>query len=209
MKLFVIIILVFSSFSIEEINAQTDHLEPVNGLFDIYDYRFEYYSKVRKVLFNELSDSPEIRFLVMASFSPESVLSIEKDQEDDKYYIIYHRCNEMIWYNDNWDKIEVTKIKKEIAADNVEIIVKLFKKAIMTVKYPDDELFGTDGTNYYFTVNDFGQKTGTIWSPNEDSRMGRLVEVGMDLIRLAKTRKNNIQINEKMIKKIKQLTKEI
>ena len=59
-----------------------DHLKPVGGIYDIYDFEFEYYSKVRKVLFNGLTDSPEIRFQVIPSFIPESVLDIEFDRKN-------------------------------------------------------------------------------------------------------------------------------
>ncbi len=209
MNRLLLLIVIILSFSVEEINAQEDHLEPVNSIFDIYDYQFEYYSKIRKVLFDGLSDTPEISFLVMASFIPETVLRIEKDRENDKFYIIYHRCNEMIWYNDNWSKVKVTKFRKEISADNVELVKNLFKKAISKVRYPEGELFGTDGTNYYFSVNDFGQKVGTIWSPKEGSNMRKLVEIGMNLIEFTKTRKNKNQINEKLSLDIKKLTERI
>ena len=74
---------------LSDVQENDDHLVPVEGMFDIYDYRFDYYSKIRTILFNGLSDSPEIRFLVKPSFTPESMLSIEIDRETGKYYVYY------------------------------------------------------------------------------------------------------------------------
>lgn len=67
----------------------TDHLIPDSGIYGIFDYQFDYYSNVRKVLFKELSDKPEIRLLVMPSFTPENVLDIQKNNKDGNYYLVY------------------------------------------------------------------------------------------------------------------------
>ena len=81
------------------LKAQTykEHLEPLGTIYDIYNYQFEYYSVVRKVLFNGLTDIPIIRFQVMPSFTPENVLDIEYNREKNKYFIVYHICDKMIW----------------------------------------------------------------------------------------------------------------
>ncbi|HKJ80494.1 MAG TPA: hypothetical protein VJ954_00610, partial [Ignavibacteriaceae bacterium] len=55
-------------------SSKPNNLEPVDGIFNALNFKFEYYSKVRIILFKNLSDLPEIRFLVIPSFSPESVL---------------------------------------------------------------------------------------------------------------------------------------
>ena len=72
-----------------QVNAQEkdDHLTPIRGVFDISDSSFDYYSKIRTLLFKGLSDSPEISLLINPSFTPESVLNIEVDRETNKYYI--------------------------------------------------------------------------------------------------------------------------
>ena len=56
------------------VDNRGDHLEPVVGIFNIDDILFKYYSKVRKVLFDGLSDRPEIRYQVMPSFTLHGIL---------------------------------------------------------------------------------------------------------------------------------------
>ena len=73
-RLIIFIALLLAFFSTSEIKAQSDNLQPARGIFDCYDFQFEYYSKIRKVLFKDLNDSTEIRFLVLPSFKPESVI---------------------------------------------------------------------------------------------------------------------------------------
>ena len=84
------LILLFLLCNVEHNYGQDseDHLQPVGSIYDIYNYEFEYYSKVRKVLFKELTDSPSMRFQVMASFTPEHVLDIDFDKDNSKYYMI-------------------------------------------------------------------------------------------------------------------------
>ena len=206
----IIITLIFLSF-IEPIKAQEkrDHLEPVGGIYDIYDFEFEYYSKVRKVLFNGLTDTPEIRFQVMPSFTPENVLDIEFDRDDTKYYIVYHICDKMIWYNKEWDKVKVEKYKTEIDKVSVELIKSLFDKAIAQTKFSEDETKGFDGANYYFSINKFGLKSGTVWSPSDGTRMRKLVDIGYGLIKLAKSKEELVTIDNDLRKKIENLIRQI
>jgi hypothetical protein len=206
----IIIALIFFSF-LEPIKAQDkgDHLEPVGSIYDIYDFQFEYYSKVRKVLFNGLTDAPEIRFQVMPSFTPENVLDIEFDRGNSKYYIVYHICEKMIWYNEKWDKIKVEKYKTEIDKESVELIKSLFDIAIAQTKFPEDETIGLDGANYYFSINKFGLKSGTVWSPSDGTKMRKLVDIGYGLIKLAKSKNELAKIDKDLRQKIENLIEEL
>lgn len=198
--------IILAFYTTNEIKAQSDHLEPASGIFDCYNYQFDYYSKVRKVLFKDLADSPEIRFLVMPSFTPENVLDIEFDRENKKYYLVYHICEKMIWYNKAWELTKVKKTRKEITKESVELIKKLFETAIQETKYPEEKLLGLDGTKYYFSVH---TQTGTVWSPSEGTKMERLVNFGYKLIQLVKTDKELVEFDENLKENIIQLTTEI
>ena len=206
----IIIALIFLSF-IHPLNAQDngDHLEPVKGIYDIYDFEFEYYSKVRKVVFNGLTDSPEIRFQVMPSFTPENVLDIEFDRDNSKYFVVYHICEKMIWYNKKWDKIKVKKYKTEIDKESVDLIKSLFDRAIAQTKFPKDKTMGFDGTNYYFSINKLGLKSGAVWSPSDGTRMRKLVDIGYGLIKLAKTKEELVKMDMDLRKKIENLMEEL
>ena len=204
MKRFIFLITLFTLFtSIKTLKAQSDHLEPVTGLFNDYNFQFEYYSAVRNILFKGLSDNPEIRFIVLPSFGSEDVLDIEN--ENDKYYLIYHQCKESIWYSKDKGKIKVEKIKAEISLTSVELIKKLYKIAISQTSFPENNVGGLDGTNYYFTISDFGQKTGTIWSPPAKSKMSRLVEISYDLIKQTKAESDLVEFDIALTKRIEDL----
>jgi len=189
--------------------AQSDHLEPTSGIFDCYDFQFEYYSKVRKVLFQGLTNKPLTRFLILPSFTPENVLDIEFDRTNKKYFLVYHICERMIANNDNWEQTKLTKIRKEISKESALLIKELFETAIQGTKYPSTQRIGLDGENYYFTVNMGKLKTGTIWSPSAGTKMWRLVNIELELIRLAKSDKELIKIEDKLKENIIQLTTEL
>jgi len=199
-------------------NNGGDHLEPVRGIYEIYDFQFEYDLKVRKVLFDGLSDSPEVRFQVMPSFTPENVLDIEFDRVKNKYYLIYHICEKIIWYSDeDLENVKVSKFKAEIDKKSVDLIKSLFGTAISQVKFPptikEGEMIsvGLDGENYFFTINEYGYgiKSGTVWSPNKGSKMDKLITIGNQLIELAMSKKEIVTIDETTCKEIKKLISEI
>ncbi|WGF93989.1 hypothetical protein [Aequorivita marisscotiae] len=210
MKNRLLIILFGLLFCIPNVNAQNDNLEPVESIFDDYDFQFEYYSLIRKVLMNGMSDYPEVRFLIIPSFSVEEVVAIEKENE--KYFIVHHKMSKSIWYTDkNKEKIKVKKKKVEISESDMKLYKELFKKAITHRKYPDKEIMGLDGVNYYFSVADRPLKTGTVWSPKSGSKMDRLKEVGYSLISLANDTKEDekVELKTELIERIKKLTTEI
>jgi hypothetical protein len=195
----------------ELLNAQYDgdHLEPVGGLFDVYDFQFEYYSKVRKVLFNGLTDAPEIRFQVMPSFTPENVLDIELDREANQYYLVFHTCEEMIWYHEEWKKVKVKKYKTSIDKKSVDLIKSLFEVAISQTKFRGEGLVGLDGTYYYFSIRKYGMNSGRVWSPLDKSKMGKLVGIGLELIELATSKQSSVKIEGALQQKIEKLINEL
>ncbi|WP_394759678.1 hypothetical protein [Flavobacterium sp.] len=202
-KNLLIIFLTFLTFG--NLKAQ-DHLEPVEGVFFMYDFQVEYYPKVREILFDGLSDNPEIRYLIMPSFSGEKVLDINKDFASGKYFINFQVAEPSVWNSIQSDKkeVKVKKIKKEISAKDTELIKTLFKKAILTVKYPNKEMNGLDGTNYYFASSN---KSGTIWSPKSGSKMSKLVEIANGIVEFSKNEKTDF--NEEFVVKIKMLIDEL
>lgn len=191
--------------------TENDHLEPIGSVWELFDYQFEYYPRVRKVLYEGLTDKPEIRFLVISSFTPENVLDIQQDRENWKYFLIYHIVEKPIWNNENWENVEVKEYKVEIDGKSVERIKGLFLKAILQTKYKSEIEKGIDGENYHFFAWDYGVKSGEIWSPSEGMkpRMTKLVEIGNDLIELAKTGKEKVSFDKKFINKIERLMKEL
>lgn len=207
MKYTIIISLILSFLYNSKMSGQENHLEPLEDIFSVYNYKFEYYSIVREKLYKNLSDSPEIRFLTMPSFSGENVLQIDFDKKTQKYYIQYNAAKKNIWYSEEKRKVEIMTFKKEIDKKSVELVTNLFKKVILGVRYREKEGFARDGTNYYFMVWDFGIKGGKIWSPDKDSNMGELVEIGNQLIEFCKT--EELDLNNDIIHRITQLNQKL
>jgi hypothetical protein len=182
--------------------GQEDHLLPGNNIFGVRDFQFDYYYEVRKVLYANLSDDTEIRFLVLPSIGSERILMIEHDKKTERYYLVYRIAHESIWriYYDTKEgkkipKISVDTWRVEIDIENVELIKSLFITAVKETKYPKEEILGVDGANFYFQVNTgwFGQKEGNIWSPKEGSLMNDLVNIGYTLMEI--TSKTNIKVS--------------
>jgi len=218
-RILTLIFILTTIFSGMKIVAQSDHLEPANSVFTILDYQFEYYSQVRNILFKDLDDNPEFRFLVMPSFSPENVLNIGMNHDTKKHFISYHIVNENIWYSENKEKIKVIKRKKEISQESVELIKELYKIAISKAKYIEKEHIGVDGKTcytikkdgetYYFSINDQGQKTGITWSPTEGTLMAELVLIGNELIKMTEEKESLVSINQDLKIRIENLIKKI
>jgi len=200
-----IVLILLCIAGIAKAQKSEDHLLPVGGIYDIFDFEFEYYSRVRKVLFEGLTDTPEIRFQIMPSFTPESVLIIDDDS------IIYHICRQVIWRNENWKNVKVNKFKVEIDRKSVELIKSLFETAISQVRFPYEYEKGLDGENYYFSIFElgYGTKSGTVWSPDKGSKMEKLVDIGNQLIELVKSGKEKVKIDNELQKEIETLIKEL
>jgi len=217
-------LILLCNFGITKAQNRGDHLEPLKSMYDYSDSSIEYRMKVRKILFSGLSDRPEIRFLEIPSFTPESVLDIEFNQ--DKCYLIYHICEENIWYNRSKEQIKVHKFRTEINKASFVLIKKLFDLAIAGVRFPTTPVpeidedgrvvllihnLVEDGTSYYITTSVWGQykKTGTIHSPGKGTKIGRLVNIGYQLIELAKSEKQIVDIGEKLQDEIETLIEEL
>ena len=215
-----VILVLLCNNGIVKAQQTSNHLMPVDGILGSYNYKFEYYLKIRKALFNGLTDNPEIRFLVMPTFSPEYVLDIEHDRGRNKYFIIYHICEENIWYDENWEFLKVIKFKSEIDYESVKLIKSLFEIATSQVRYPERKInpdgseilsIGLDGENYYFSVFIVGHgiRSGMVWTPNKGSKMEKLVTIGNMLIELVKTEKARVTLDTELKKSIENLIEEL
>ena len=189
------------------------HLVPTCGVFDMWDWRLEYRSKVREILFNGLSDRPIIRFIALPSFNAERVVEINREQ--DRLFIVYHVSERRIWRNQNRENIRVKRFRTEIDTESVNLIRSLFGIATSQVRFREtiiDEsgrmriTAGFDGTSYYFIFDcPSGRRSGTIWSPPRGSKMRRLVDIGNRLIDLAKSEQEKVSFDIEFQKEIQQL----
>ena len=187
---------------------QTEHLLPLDGILNSYDFYYEYYSNIRRTLFKGLSDSPRIQFVCTPSFENEYILHVQDST------IIYRRTNSNIWYSKNIDSITFTEFRSSINMESIELLQNLYRAAIKQTKHQiiepkdyDNLLSINDGVTYIFTVYNMGNKSGQSKSPKEGTSIFNLVEISEELIsKLKKSDGKNIKIKGSLKKKIENLT---
>lgn len=188
-RIFISLLLIITSLSTFGQSGE-DHLEPAEGYFNMYKYRYDYYPFIYKHLIKDLSDRPIARMLTLPSFEPENVLSIEAYNHKGKgYKLIYRVCKESIWYKQDKDSVEVVEYEKEIDSTMAGLIEMIFQKVLLETKYFEDSQMGLDGVNYIFSGFNgyFGIRAGEVWSPSKGTKMYELVLIGDYLIELAKS----------------------
>lgn len=216
-----ILFALFLFLSANEMIAQSDHLEPAGDIFGTGISRL-YHLKVRQVLYDGLTDSPVIRYFILPSFTPESVLEIEYDKKENKFFLVYHIGEKMIWSNDDWADTKVLKYKKSISKEEVDLIKSLFESAVMGAKNQEipkkinangleEHYVHLDGVTYFFFYleQETGLKSGRVWSPNKGTKMNRLVVIGDQLIELTKSETSTVVLSEELKTDIVNLTKDL
>jgi hypothetical protein len=197
MRRILIIVLTYVSFATFG-QSSGDHLEPTEGYFNMYGHHYDYYPFIYKHLIKGLSYNTVARIVTLPSFSPENVLSIETTDNRKSYKVIYKICKKSIWYSDNRDKTNVIKYEKEVDSAIVNLIEKVFDKALLQTKYYEDFRMGLDGVNYIFSSK---IKAGQVWSPKEGTKMNDLVELGELLIAFAQSDGNDdrVKLNQEIM----------
>ncbi|MDX1587016.1 MAG: hypothetical protein R3222_09735 [Balneolaceae bacterium] len=189
---------------------EDDHLEPVDQYFSLSDSDLEYFRNMKEILFEGLSQNPEIRILVLPSFHPEYVLDIMEEKESERRVVYLNVAKDYIYHvetQEELERIELMKFRKQIEEDSFDLIYKLFQTVIYQVRYnkPERFLVRADGTNYYFSVFDDGLKSGTIWSPSKGSKMGRLIDISERIFKLATENNSFLKVDGELETKIETL----
>ncbi|GAA4400778.1 hypothetical protein GCM10023187_14290 [Nibrella viscosa] len=193
------------------INAPADdHLEPEAGYFADFNFRHEYYPHIRNLLLKNLSQNPVARVLVLPTFAPEYVISIEKDKRWDTYFLICAEARENIFQQPAKEGIEVVVRRIQLPKDLALQLNKLFMTAIGQVSYRRNQAWGVDGTTFHFTAYNVGEgvRSGCTWSPQRGSRMHDLVQVTQLLQKMA-TAKENSPIAQELAVRCENLMKRI
>lgn len=161
--------------------AQDDHLMPERGYFSSYPFQNAYYSQIRHILLDSLSDRFVVRIVVVPSFSPEYVLSIKQGNTNSAFVLVHRTASRSIWSEQfrakNYETIRVNEQRKNLPQPLASHLIKLFGLAVNQTRYPEQRSLGTDGTNYYVTVDNFGWRGGYTWSPRQGSLMDKLVSI--------------------------------
>ncbi|UOQ64327.1 hypothetical protein [Hymenobacter volaticus] len=205
------LLLSFSAFA-SQAQQKDDHLLPAKGLLTSYSVQNQYYTKVRETLYVGLDLNPLARLVVLPSFEPEYVLSI--DQKANKYYLTYNQTPKSIWSTtqaQSSSNVEAQAKSVEISKDMATTIEVLFNTALDQVRYPAPVMsIRRDGTTYTFIAFRAGNglRAGETWSPDVKTKMATLVAVAENLKELAATPTKQ-QLEQDLIQHAKQFTTEL
>ena len=173
-----------------------DHLEPVNP--HPTERSMRYRSQIRKHL--RTDESYRIQMLVRPSFDPEYVVRIERaaadefDASTENDRVMSIRPNQSIFYSmpesygiDPKTKerlkqsdLKTTKISAPIPSEISSKLEESWQKMLASVRYPEEEYPGEDGTIYEFST--WPNRFGEIWSPEEKKSPLLLIRIGEALI---------------------------
>jgi hypothetical protein len=159
--------------------GQNDHLEPKRDFSSYEGVLKEYYENVFPKLLAGMSERPLARYMVLPSFSPEYVLSLEKEDKSGYFFLKLKYLNRNYWYAKSRKLVGSNSNKKRISDSLAFEIENLFKVATEGIKNPKGETKGLDGATYYFSTyrENKGLITGEKWSPKEGTKMDSLVNL--------------------------------
>jgi hypothetical protein len=132
-------------------SAQSDHLEPLPGIFAGSNFTFNYHSMIREELFIALPEIPDFRFVIVPYSGPEKVLDMTCPSYYDYCLLHYKAANENLFQSQK--KQDIRRISKEISKTDSELIMKLFGTALMQTHYAETKTTGTDTTQYFITIH--------------------------------------------------------
>jgi hypothetical protein len=160
-------------------------LQPSKGYFTSYAHQRAYYPRLRDVLGAGLTDSPLAQVVVLPSFTPEYLLSLE--ERGAKYYLTYRICETSMWATlqekgQSLPSVSVKTTTVELSPPAAMAVVKVFRQAILQTHYPkptENSMLRFDGTTCEFSCfqNGVGLQGGQTWSPRIGTNMSDLVAV--------------------------------
>jgi hypothetical protein len=157
--------------------GQDIHLTPVPGIFDSYDFHYEYAVNVREVLFKNLGKKFVSRIVVTPSFKPEYLLSFENKK--DSIILLYNEASEVIWDVKDLSKVRALTFRCKVDAEFSDKVRKAIDHYLTEVRYPMEKYAGADGVTYqFFTFNQgYGIHAGQTWSPTKGARLSKLISL--------------------------------
>lgn len=212
--------------------GKCEHLEPVNGIFNDWDFSIEYDLTIREYLLSELPERYELRYIVKPSFDHEYVFQISREEKKEDLTAVLLMGENSIWYDvvsrkpyeqdvnlkdekKGFDKENPPPISKKdfkirryesiISENDFEKIKELMDIIILqTEYYPSSDFIVTDGTTYFFTVWLDGFKSGKTWSPTEGSNMKKLVSIFEEMSKRTEN-KDRLKVNGVLKKQVFEL----
>jgi len=127
-------------------------------------------------LFDSLSVNTGLRVVVLPSFSPEYLISL--DTKNGKTFLTYRIAKEQIYQfpTTKNDQVKYNNYKIEFDPSLAKKIHELFFLAISKARFKSG-LDGVDGTSYVFITYEpgYGLIAGQTWSPRSEKLLGLVV----------------------------------
>jgi hypothetical protein len=185
--------------------GQTDILRPCADFGKEIEQIRIYEKGINKVLLKGFNDKPIARYIVTPAFDPEYCFQLDKlDEKNYNLKVSYLRTN--FWYSENQDTINAILFERKISPKFAEKIRLMFEKALDSINYRPNILFGDDGIFYKFSQYNDNHEIicGETWSPGKVLKGYNLVSICDSIVEYVKTGKDNydeilLQI-EKLIK---------
>ncbi len=182
-----------------------DHLEPVEDVFNLYDWQAEYFSDIKKLLFTQGLSQARIRILSKPAFGKERSIEVFWDRSENSGQIIRRVPEERIWKHEHPENIIVNELNRVIDRSNYILLYELFLNAVKDTRYQQGRWIGLDGYTVYFMVWDAGWKSGQTWAPKEGTKMKQLVDIYFELSKQLEVEKRDFIISDSLAKQIETL----
>lgn len=196
-------------FIVNVAKGQKDRLQEVPDYMNVYSSNRPYYKNVQKILLSNLSKNGILHFLILSSFSGETIIELAK--LEDEYFLRYLSCRENIYYAKDKTRIEVVEKQKPISKEHGILLIKLFQQVVILSENTNFELVGTDGAMYYFTVkgaSQYSYKTRVIHTLSLGSETMKLVKLSTQLQDMLKEDSSKVILSSEMILEIETLISE-
>lgn len=185
--------------------AKGDHLEPVEDVFNLYEFQAEYYLNLRNLLFTQGFPPPEIRILSLPAFARERSIEVFWDNSENSGQIIKRVPEERIWQHAHPGNITVKEINRVIKRSDYNLLYELFLSAVNETSYQGARGRGLDGYTVYFMVREGRWKSGQSWYPKDGTKMNRLVDIYFELSKQLEKGKTELVISDSLSKQIETL----
>lgn len=163
------------------------HLVPARAALSTWAHGTEYYAEIRKVLGAGLSNNALAQVVVLPSFEPEYIISVEK--QNGRYLLLYNMVQGSLhssFRNKKAEKAVLHTQRAEISPELATTLARLWNRAIQQVRYPEPEplvSLRSDGVSFVFMAFQagVGERIGETWSPAAGSNMALLTGIATDL----------------------------
>lgn len=160
-----------------------------------------------------MSDYALAQVVVLPSFEPEYILSIEARK--DRYLLLYNTGQQSIHQvlsAKKGEKVVVHSRQIEISKELAITLAHLWNTAIQQVRYPTPEMsMRTDGVKFIFMTFQagIGERSGETWSPVAGSRMSLLTGIVTDLKQLVLTPQDQELLQQQLLRHANLLNKQL